>query len=169
MRATVLIVLSGLTLGAAACTTVETPVELAPGVTTSAAPAPVADHDWFYFRDGDEARLVYGLAESDDLRLGFDCGQGSGRLMLSAIGGPDARPEIHIEAEDLTARFPAQSEPSQLHEGVFLTAEAAANTAVFQRFRRIGWITLWQDGERQVFVAQPESVPNIERFFAFCG
>lgn len=169
MRAPVLIVLSGMVLGAAACATVETPVEPAPAVVSPGAPAPVADHDWFYHRDGEEARLVYGLAESDDLRLGLDCSQGSGRLALSAVGGPDAKPEIYIEAGGETERFPAQSEPSELHEGVFLTAEAAADAPVFQRFRRVGWLALWLDGERQAYAPHPESAPNIERFFAFCG
>lgn len=169
MRAPVLIILTGLTLGAAACATVETPTAPAPDVVSSGAPVPVADHDWFYHRDGSEARLVYGLAESDDLRLGLDCSQGSGRLALSAVGGPDAKPEIYIEAGGETERFAARSEPSELHEGVFLTAEAAANAPVFQRFRRIGWLALWLDGERQAYAPQPESVPNIERFFAFCG
>lgn len=129
----------------------------------------VADHDWFYHRDGEEARLAYGLAESDDLRLGLDCRQGSGRLALSAVGGPDAKPEIHVEAGGETERFAARSEPSQLHEGVFLTAEAAADAPVFQRFRRAGWLALWRNGERQAYAPHPESAPNIERFFAFCG
>lgn len=169
MRARALIVLTGLALGAAACATVESPVESAPVVVSSGSPAPVANHDWFYHRDGEEARLVYGLAESDDLRLGLDCRQGSGRLALSAVGGPDAKPEIHVEAGGETERFAAQSEPSELHEGVFLTAEAATNAPVFQRFRRVGWLALWQDGERQAYAPHPESTPNIERFFAFCG
>lgn len=169
MRAPVLIVLTGLALGAAACATVETPVEPAPAVVSSGSPAPVANHDWFYLRDGEEARLVYGLAESDDLRLGLDCSQGSGRLALSAVGGPDAKPEIYIEAGGETERFSAQSEPSELHEGVFLTAEADADAPVFQRFRRVGWLALWLDGERQAYAPHPESAPNIERFFAFCG
>lgn len=169
MRAPVLIILTGLALGAAACATVETPTEPATGVASSGAPAPVADHDWFYHRDGSEARLVYGLAESDDLRLGLDCSQGTGRLALSAVGGPDAKPEIYIEAGGETERFPAQSEPSELHDGVFLTAEADADAPVFQRFRRTGWLALWLDGERQAYAPQPESAPNIERFFAFCG
>ncbi|GLS00451.1 hypothetical protein GCM10007859_04570 [Brevundimonas denitrificans] len=169
MRAPVLIILTGLALGAAACATVETPAEPGPAVVSSSAPAPVAGHDWFYHRDGQEARLVYGLAESDDLRLGLDCHEGSGRLALSAVGGPDARPEIHLEAGGETERFAARSEPSELHEGVFLTAEAAADAPVFQRFRRLGWLALWLDGERQAYAPHPESAPNIERFFAFCG
>ncbi len=169
MRAPALLVLTGLALGAAACATVEPPMESAPAVASSGPPAPVADHDWFYHRDGEEARLVYGLAESDDLRLGLDCSQGSGQLVLSAIGGPGARPEIHVEAGGETKRFPARSEPSELHDGVFLTAEAAADTPVFQRFRQVGWLALWQDGERQAYAPHPGSAPNIERFFAFCG
>ena len=169
MRAPALIILAGLTLGVAACATVETPTEPAPGVESSGAPVPVADHDWFYHRDGSEARLVYGLAESDDLRLGLDCSQGSGRLALSAVGGPDAKPEISIEAGGETERFAARSEPSELNDGVFLTADADADAPVFQRFRQVGWLALWLDGERQAYAPQPESAPNIERFFAFCG
>jgi len=169
MRAPALIILTGLTLGVAACATVEAPTEPAPGVASSGAPVPVPDHDWFYHRDGGEARLVYGLAESDDLRLGLDCAEGSGRLALSAVGGPEAKPEIYIEAGGETERFPALSEPSQLNDGVFLTAEADADAPVFQRFRRVGWLALWLDGERQAYAPQPESAPNIERFFAFCG
>ena len=169
MRTPALIILTGLTLGVAACATVEAPTEPAPGVASSGAPVPVADHDWFYHRDGSEARLVYGLAESDDLRLGLDCSQGSGRLALSAVGGPDAKPEIYVEAGGETERFAARSEPSELHDGVFLTAEANADAPVFQRFRRVGWLALWLDGERQAYAPHPESAPNIERFFAFCG
>lgn len=165
MRAQALFVLSGLALSAAACATVEPP----PPAPPASAPAPVAGYDWFYHPDGREARLVYGLAESDDLRLGMDCLQGSGRLMLSAIGGPGADPEILVESGGETERFAARSEPSQLHDGVLLTAEATADAPVFLRFRRIGWIALWQDGERQAYAPHPESAPNIERFFAFCG
>ncbi len=169
MRAARLTILTGLALAATACATVETPPEPPPAVASSGPPAPIADHDWFYHRDGEAARLVYGLAESDDLRLGLDCNEGSGRLALSAVGGPDARPEILVEAGGETQRFAAQSEPSQLHDGVFLTADAKADTPVFQRFRRIGWLALWVDGERQAYAPHPESAPNIERFFAFCG
>ena len=44
MRAPALIILTGLTLGAAACATVEVPVEPSPGAAAFSAPAPVADH-----------------------------------------------------------------------------------------------------------------------------
>ena len=53
----------------------------------------------------------------------------AGRVALSAVGAPDAKPEIHIEAGGETERFAANSEPSQLNDGVFLTAEADADAA----------------------------------------
>ena len=168
MRASVLMALCGLTLAAGACASVESPPDT-PGAMAAGSPAPIAGHDWFYYQDGGEARLVFGLAESDDLRLGLDCREGSARLTLSAVAGPDATPEIRVESGGETQGFPALSEPSELHDGVFLTAEASADAPVFQRFRRTGWIVLWLDGERQAYAPQLASTPNIERFFAFCS
>jgi hypothetical protein len=172
MRQPVLILLTGLALAAAACATVEPTVSGASGggpAGSDAAPVPITGHDWFFHQDDAEARLVYGLAESDDMRLALDCTRASGRLVLSALGGPKAKPEIHVDSGGETARFRALSEPSQLHDGVFLTAEAAADAPVFQRFRRLGWMALWQASAREAYAPQPGSTPNIERFFAFCG
>lgn len=165
MRAPVPIVLCALALGAGACATLEAPAPT-PAVV---APAPIEGYDWFYHQQEGEARLVYGLAESDDLGLGLDCVRASGRLILSALGGPDARPEVQIQAGEQTGRFPAHSEPSMLHDGVFLTAEASADAPVFKRFRREGWLSLWRESVWEAYVPHPGSTPNIERFFAFCG
>ncbi len=168
MRTPALLALTGLALGAAACATVEPPAVEPPPVV-SASPRPVEGYDWFFHLDEDDARLAYGLAESDDLKLGLECRRASGRVGLNAIAAADARAEIHIESGGETERFPARSEPSQLHDGVFLSAEAATAEPVFQRFRRVGWLALWRDGEREAYAPQPGSTPNIERFFAFCG
>ncbi len=113
--------------------------------------------------------LAYGLAESDDLKLGFDCARGSGRLGIVTIAEKDAKAEIHVESGGDTERFSAASEPSQLNDGVILTASASTSEPVFQRFRRVGWMAQWRNGERDAYAPQPGSEPNIERFFAFCG
>lgn len=168
MRVPALLVLSGLALALAACNTTDTTGGTAVEPLTS-APRPVEGYDWFYHVDGDDARLAYGLAESDDLRLGMDCRRGGGRMELSATSQDAGAKEIHIESGGDTERFPAQSEPSQLHDGVFLTAQARTNEPVFQRFRQVGWLAQWHGDEREAYAPHPQSRDNIERFFVFCG
>ncbi len=163
MRLPVLLILSALTLGACASSSG------APTSIAASGPAPVEGYDWFLHEDGNEARLAYGLAESDDLRLGLDCQRGSGRLDLSATAPTGARAEIYLESGGDTERFPAKSEPSELNDGIFLTAEAKADHPVFLRFRRVGWLALWRGDERQTFAPHPGSAERVERFFAFCG
>lgn len=167
MRPLLPVLLTGLTLGAAACTT--TGDESSPAAPFASAPAPVEGYDWFFHEDDQDARLAYGVENSDDLRLGLDCRRGSGRLDLTALGGEDAPAEIHLESGGDTERYPAKSEPDLLHDGVILTAEAKADDPVFQRFRRLGWVALWRDQEREAYAAHPASADRIERFFAFCG
>ena len=171
MRLRALVVLSALAAAAAACATVETPaMDFAPEPPAGGgAPIPVEGYDWFYHSDEDAARLAFGLAESDDLKLGFDCGRGTGRLEMVAIAEKGAKAEIHVESGGDTERFSAASEPSQLHDGVILTASASASEPVFQRFRRVGWMAQWRNGEREAYAPHPASAANIESFFAFCG
>lgn len=172
MRARTLFVLSAFAVSAAACATIEpTALDAAPAPTapSGAAPIPVEGYDWFYSEDDGAARLAYGVAESDDLKLGFDCQRRAGRLEMVAIADKGAKPEIHVESGGETERFPASAEPSELHDGVFLSAEASTTEPIFQRFRRVGWMAQWRDGEREAYAPHPGSGPNIERFFAFCG
>lgn len=168
MRAPALFVLSGLTLALAACNTTGQP-GMGLSVASSGAPAPVAHYDWFLHQDGQEARLAYGLEESDDLRIGLDCRKNSGRLALSAIAPEGAAHEIHLESGGDTERYAAEAEPSELNDGLFLTAEAKAGDPVFQRFRRVGWLAVWQGEDRHAYAPHPGSSDRVERFFAFCG
>jgi hypothetical protein len=169
MRSRNILALAVLALTTSACATAAPDAPTTPPTASSGSPAPVEGYDWFFHTDADAARLAYGLAESDDLRLGLDCTRASGRLSLSGVAENAAKPEFHIESGGETERFPAAAEPSQLNGGVFLTAEAPADAPVFRRFRQVGWLALWQDGERQAYAPHPASAPNIERFFAFCG
>lgn len=169
MRSPTIIVLALVAVTVSACATARPALPVATDTASSGSPVPVPDYDWFFSGDETSARLAYGLDESDDLRLGLDCDRGSGRLALSGNGATGDKAEFHIEAGGETERFAATSEPSELHDGVFLSAGAPANAPVFQRFRRIGWLALWQDGKREAYAPHPASVPNIERFFAFCG
>lgn len=165
-RSLATLVALGLVGGLAACASVEPSVPASSPLAST--PAPVAGQDWFYHVDGGEARLSYGTENSDDLRLGLSCARSTGRLELNAHTPHDAT-QIHLESGGKTERFVASSEPSQLDDGVLLTAEAATAAPVFQRFRRLGWLAMWQDSARQAYAPHPASAGRIERFFAFCG
>lgn len=115
------------------------------------------------------AGLAYGLKESDDVWFGLSCQRGTGRLELSRPVDHRHPLTISVEAGGETGRYPARSEPSEVHEGVFLMAEASTRDPVFQQFRQTGWMTVGEPNDRHAMVPQPASRPNIERFFAFCG
>lgn len=172
MRAPALLALSGLALSVAACATVEPPAPVPaaePGSGSGGAPLPVENYDWLLVVDEDAAQLAYGLPESDHLLVGLNCGRGSGRIELVAIGGYDDAPVIVLESGGDTGRFPAESEVSDLHDALIFTAATSSSEPVLQRFRRVGWLAQWHGGERDAYAPQPGSEANIERFFAFCG
>jgi len=169
MRSATILVLAVLVTTVSACATAVPYAPTATETASSGSPVAVEHYDWFFDGDESRARLAYGLEASDDLRLGLDCDRGSGRLALSGVAPTGAKAEFHIESGGETERFAAAAEPSQLHDGVFLSAETRADAPVFQRFRRTGWLALWQDGKRQAYAPHPDSTPNIERFFALCG
>jgi hypothetical protein len=169
MRLPALLIVTGLVLGAGACATVEPSASPEPPPAAGGAPAPTAGHDWLFSADDDTARLAYGVPESDGLKLGFDCRRSSGRLEIVTLGPEGAKAEIFVESGGETRRFAARSEPSQLDDGVLLTADASTAEPVFQRFRRLGWMALWRDGVREAYAPQPGSGGVIEDFFAFCG
>lgn len=167
MRLPLPVLLSGLALAATACAPVAgtAPPLSGPGY----AAAPIANYDWFLHLDGDDGSLAYGLRDSDDLRLGLNCTRGSGRLALSAVGETGAVPQISLESDGETARYPAVAEPSELTDGVILSAAAPTTAPVFQRFQAVGWLAHRQAGDLHPYLAHPGSKARIGRFFAFCG
>lgn len=166
IRPALLLLLAGVAVSAAACATTR-PVATGVAPLTS-APAPLEGYDWFLHEDGDEARLAYGLEESDDLRLGLDCRRGAGHLALSAVGEAGSH-EIVVESGGESQRFPALAEPSEVNDGVFLTAQTRTSAPVFQQFRRVHWLAVGTGAARQGYAPHPAAASSIERFFVFCG
>jgi hypothetical protein len=161
-----LLIVASLGALAAACSTTG---DVAPSpMASSGSPQPVAGVDWFYHPEATEAKLLYGVETSDDLRLGLACQKGAGRLEITT-NAPHGVREIHLESGGETERFHAQGEASELADGDFLSAEAATSAPVFQRFRRVGWLAQWHGQTRETYVPHPAAAANIERFFAFCG
>ncbi|AQR61214.1 hypothetical protein BZG35_05795 [Brevundimonas sp. LM2] len=152
----------------AACSTVA-PEPATPVVVTAGAssPQPIAGYDWHLTTHDGIARLAYGIAESDELKLAFECGAGSGTLQVLATA-PSGTRLILLESGGDTERLTARSEPSELGEGDLLTAESPADAPVFQRFRRLGWLAQWIGDRREAYAPQPGSAADVDRFFALC-
>lgn len=155
-------------LAMAACTTTPTQMNLTTGGVGS-APAPVEGYDWFLNEDGPATQLVYGLHESDDVRLTLACERADGKLEVSAHAPTGGPAEIHLESGGETERLRARAEALEISDGDWLTATARTTDPVFRRFRQTGWIALWQKGERQAYAPHPGSSGRIEQFFGRCG
>jgi len=169
MRATTLpLLVALLTLGACASMDVP-PSGLSPTDTPDSAPQPIADHDWAFYIEDDQASLAYGRTESDDVWLSLACERGSGRLDLFRPADADGQPVIYLESGGETERFTGKIEPSELFEHGEVLAESPTTPPVFQRFRRLGWLGLHDAEGRALMVAHPASTDGIERFFAYCG
>lgn len=152
-------------MGLAACAT--TPA--GPGPTPPpSAPAPVAGYDWIAHVDEDGARLAYGLAESDDVPLMLACRRGARTVEITRPAAA-ARDRLTLSAGEASLTVPVRSEPSQLHEGVFLVGQASTAEPMLQIFRRTGWLWLHEDGDRHGLAGHRGAVEGIERFFGTCG
>ena len=136
---------------------------------SSGAPAPVAGYDWHFNADAEEASLSYGMAETDDVPLDLSCRPGSGALQILQAVAKDHPRVIALESGGDTETYPAKAEPSALHDGLDLTADARTTDPVFLRFRKLGWLATYGPDQRTPLVAQRGSEQQIDRFFTLCG
>lgn len=170
MRAALILTLAGLCALTTACASMETgPANVAPDAAAAPSPQPLDGHDWFFDSDQDQAGLVYGLADSDDVWLTLTCLRGSGGLALSQPATPSQPRVIALESGGDTETYRARVEPSEMYEDGILMASAKTADPVFQRFRRIGWLAHSGPDQRATMVPQPGSSDRIEAFFAFCS
>lgn len=163
---------TALALIAAACAT---PAPVAPEPSPPAAtlapappPAPIPDYDWIAHIEADGATLAYGLAESDDVPLMMSCRSGSGRVDISRPA-ETARPQLVLSSGESILSLHVQAEPSELHEGVFLTGDVRTADPALQTFRRVGWISVYEAGRWHGLAAHPASREGVHRFFSACG
>ncbi len=133
------------------------------------APAPVAGYDWHLNEDVEEASLSYGMAETDDVPLDLSCRPGSGALQILQTVAEGHPKTIALESGGDTETYPAESEPSALHDGLDLTAVARTTDPVFLRFRKLGWLATYGPDYRTPLAAQQGTDKQIDRFFALCG
>lgn len=160
--------LAGLALTLGACASGGGPTPLPPADIPIHSPDPIPGRDWHLTQHHGQSSLVFGVAESDDVDLGFTCADGSGRVILfrdSALGEPS---DFHLVAGGETVHLDAEGQPSPLTDGLSLQTEIDTDTPLFRRFGELGWVTLQARGEPHNLAAHPGSEGRIARFFAAC-
>ncbi|MGH7027824.1 hypothetical protein [Brevundimonas sp.] len=136
---------------------------------SSGAPVPAPGYDWHLNEDAGESSLTYGMADTDDVPLGLSCKPGSGALQILQTVAESHPPVIALESGGDTETYPAMAEPSAMHDGLDLSAEARTSDPVFLRFRKLGWLATYGPDYRTPLVARQGSGGRIDRFFTLCG
>jgi hypothetical protein len=119
---------------------------------------------WFYSTEDGEAKLVYGVPESDNIAIMLDCRPGSGRVGAYR-GGLGPGEGIVLASGGRSVTLHGESGKDELSDGVYVDAETPSSTGVLQDFRRSGRISV--NGE--ALHATPAERAQIEQFFATCG
>lgn len=133
-------------------------------------PPPASGLDWIFHAEEDNAELMFGTPESDDLHLGLECrGGGDPVIGLTRVAPEGAPAEIVLQAGGKTQRYAANSEPDDLGGGVILTSRLARKTdPVVQGLKDTGWLTVLQDGRPEHLIPQ-HNTTAVADFFQWCG
>lgn len=113
----------------------------------SRAPAPIGEYDWHLINGGDETKLVYGQANSDDMPFALSCANRSGRVTLSMPTLDKKARSITLATSEVSQTYSARQEDAIMYDGYLLSAQTSANDAVMQSFARLGWLTVLHEGE----------------------
>lgn len=158
-------------LALVACATAPVAVPPAPVVAPlpPPSPPPVEGFDWFLQAGDGQSSLAYGVADSDDIRVSLDCTDGSRTVQVFVPVPTGSERVILLESGGETERMRATAEPSELLDGDLLFAEARSDLPVFQRFASVGWLAVWEQGERHAYAPHPGSQDLARRFLTRCG
>lgn len=138
-----------------------------------AAPAPVSGLDWYMTNEGGTAKLAFGAANSDDVRLMMTCAKDSGKLNVSrTVTAPEAGtpPILALTSGTARGRWLATSAPAATQaDHTEITVALTTTEPAIDAFQRNGWIVATNaDGKTEGMAPHPGE-NAVRRFFDFCG
>jgi hypothetical protein len=138
-----------------------------------AAPVPASGLNWFLADEDGSAKLAYGAASSDDVRLMMTCAKGSGKVSVSRTVTPkDAGtpPILALASGSARGRWLAAATPAADQDGhTQLTVAMTTTEPTLEAFQRNGWIeAVNADGKSEGMAPQPGDTA-VRRFFNYCG
>lgn len=110
------------------------------------APAAVEDYDWHFERQPQTVQLAYGVANSDDIPLGFSCRPGSNQILMTTPTLDAKIKTITLGTSEASQTYPAQSEAAEMFDGYLLQARTTTNDPVLVSFAKLGWLVMEHEG-----------------------
>ena len=115
----------------------------------------------------DEAKLAYGVPDSDAVELMLTCRPKSGGVTIATFGpSAPARPVLTVTSGTVSTRLPASAENNEAGEGVLISATAPVGDPALRAFARTGKLAV---GVRGGHGTLPPADPGVAgRFLAGC-
>ncbi|MBN8551947.1 MAG: hypothetical protein J0L52_03505 [Caulobacterales bacterium] len=150
---------------------------LGPAESVEAAPQPqpqlveVLDHQpigWHLVHQGDQARLAYGIADSDQILVMFSCAAGDQQVHVFGQAAPETR-SVRLTSASLTSDIAVVTEMDPLSGVPVIEAEIPLRSAALRGFRENGRLTLTAgDGRAILAHAMQAELASVQVFFEHC-
>jgi hypothetical protein len=146
------------------------------GCAAQQAPAPpgraarLPDEGFFFEQDGAGAKLAYGRANSDDVRLMLSCKAGQRQVEITDTGHVEANKgdPLLLASGDVRSALSARLETDEESGGKLAIAQADAALPALDGFRRSGMITVKLGSRGYALSATASEKAEIARFFSVC-
>lgn len=122
---------------------------------------------WNLHVAGSEAKLAYGMPNSDLVGLMMTCERGSKAVRVSGDVTAE-RPVLVLASGGSQLKLKGAAEPDPYTDGLWLEADAPVGEAALKRFARTGDLKLKRRMGALEMDASAEARGDIRRFFAHC-
>ena len=139
------------------------------GCFQGAKPAAMNDYGLYFQHEGGDAKLAYGLANSDDVGLMLQCAKGSGRVQVSDVARDPKRTALILASLGRQSQLNAHVQADSDSAGTILVADTRADIPALTGFRATGLMQVRAGGFGYDITANPAERVAVARFFAACG
>lgn len=136
-----------------------------PAMIETVAHAPVG---WHLVREGDRAKLAYGVADTDQILVMFTCSAGDPMVEVFGLAAPETD-SVRFTSTALTTDIAVESEFDPMSGSVMIDTEVPMTARALQGFRASGRLTLTADDGAGIpaHAVQAEQA-EVEAFFDHC-
>jgi hypothetical protein len=128
------------------------------------------NYDANYNGEGREAKLAYGVPDTDAVGVMFFCGRKSPalRFVTDLDDGAPGPGVVRFQSGKSKGRYPARLETSEASDGLIASGRIALTDAVLTAFEKTGLIS---QVEKKIYPQDAHTAAeraDIRRFFSFC-